>query len=169
MAEDLWNTSIESEGSGGGDFPVAAPGTYYFDTKHCVGKNYVPKPTSKIGKCAEIDLQLSFEAKDKNGKDVTVNVFDRLYSDPSTQWKMAAFAKCIGIYHKGITPKEILEALYTTRTGEAEIDVETYNGKERNVIKKYIPDNGGGDVKPSKPAKAAEPAKPIVDANDLPF
>ena len=93
----IWDTAMKSEVTN--EYPVVQPGEYEFQVEKATGKEYTPKPTSKIGRCAEIDLQLRVDTP--TGE---VRVFDRLYSDPTTIWKMTAFAKCIGVFSEGMTP-----------------------------------------------------------------
>jgi hypothetical protein len=113
------------------------------------GKEYTPKPTSKIGKCAVISLQLRIETPKGD-----VRVFDRLYSDPTTIWKMTAFAKSIGVFKPGMTPGDLLKAA-EEGIGRAYIKLipATSLYPEKNEVGRYI--------EMEKPEK--------VDNKDLPF
>lgn len=135
MANDIWNVAFtgKEDTSGGGDYPVANPGKYEFEVVKATLKEYTPKAGSKIPRCAELDVQLKFEGI-AEGKDV--NVFDRLYFAEKTIWKAAAFAKCIGVFKEGMTPKDLMNAC-AKEIGMAEIGVREYNGKKQNDIKKY--------------------------------
>ena len=116
------------------DFPTLPAGRYQFEVTKVTGKEYLPKLGSKIGKCAEIDVQLRVEG---DGKEVTV--FDRLYSDPKTVWKMTAFAKCIGIFEPGMTPGQVLRKS-TGNIGTADFSFReaTSMYPARNEVKTYI-------------------------------
>lgn len=126
---DIWDAALPEEVK---EFKVAKPGTYTFQVERAIAKEYTPKPTSKIKRCAEIDVQLRVETDDGD-----VMVFDHLYSDPSTVWKMTAFAKCIGIFQPGMTPGMLMRKC-DQGIGRAEIGVREYNGRTSNEVKSYI-------------------------------
>lgn len=130
----IWDTEMNDEVTVKSDFPVAEPGEYIFQVEKAVGKEYTPKPTSKIGKCAVISLQLRIETP--NGD---VRVFDRLYSDPTTIWKMTAFAKSIGVFRKGMTPGDVLRSA-EAGIGKAYIKLvpATKEYPEKNEVGRYI-------------------------------
>ncbi len=134
------------------EFPTLPEGTYAFEVEKVTGKEYQPKLGSKIGRCAEIDLQLRVEG---NGQDV--RVFDRLYSDPKTVWKMTAFSKCVGVFEEGMTPGQLLRKAEGA-IGKAHVILRpAANGYQaRNEIKAYLP-------QPQAP-KAKE-----TRSDDLPF
>ena len=126
------------------DYPVLEPGIYEFEVVNSKLKEYFPKPTSKIGHCAQLDVRLQINDR--------FNVFESLFFDPNTAWKVAKFAKSIGLYHAdGVGPAE-LDKNCVGKIGEAEIVVEEYNGRKRNRVKTFI-----------------EKKEPVVSADDLPF
>ncbi|MBQ9046780.1 MAG: hypothetical protein IJ120_02660 [Solobacterium sp.] len=127
---DMWDNTLPEETEQ--EHIVLKPGTYTFQVVTATGKIYEPKPTSRIGRCAQIDLRLRCES------DRDVTVFDSLYADPSTAWKLTAFAKCIGVYHQNMTPRELLKEC-EGGIGQVNLIVEEYNGKKRNRVKQYIP------------------------------
>ena len=124
------------------EYPVLDPGVYEYEVVKTTLKEYHPKPTSKIGHCAQLDVQLRI--KDK------YNVFESLFFDPSTAWKAARFAKSVGLYVDGISPIE-LDKKAVGCIGEAEFIIEEYNGKKRNRVRTYIE------------------KKSVVKDDDLPF
>lgn len=146
----IWDETInDNTSSERREYPVLPEGRYQFEVVKVTGNEFQPRVGSKIGKCAEIDVQLRVE-----GKDQDVNVFDRLYSDPRTIWKMTAFAKCIGIFEAGMTPGQILRKSEGC-IGQADITLRpaTDEYPARNEVKSYI-----------VPAAKAAPEK-----DDLPF
>lgn len=145
----IWDEKIKDNNNNQeNEYPTLPEGTYEFQVVRVTGKEYLPKPGSKIGRCAEIDLQLRVEG------DHDVHVFDRLYSDPKTIWKMTAFAKCIGVFEEGMTPGQLLRKC-DGGIGNAHIILRpASNGyAERNEVGKYLP-------KENKEQK---------DTEDLPF
>lgn len=129
---DIWGTTLTAGEEQTGEYPVLPAGTYTFEVENIVGKEYTPKPTSKIGHCAQIDLRLRCE-----GPATDVRVFESLFSDPNTIWKMTQFAKCIGVYYEGMTPRDLLKAA-EGGIGKANLIIEEYNGKKRNRVKAYL-------------------------------
>lgn len=130
MSNSIWDATLPEDAGG---YKVAKPGKYTFQVEKVTAKEFNPKPTSKIrSKCAEIDLQLRVETPDGD-----VTVFDRLYSDPSTIWKMTAFAKSIGVFKSGMTPGMLMRQCQDG-IGQVEVGVREYNGKEQNEVKGYI-------------------------------
>lgn len=129
----IWETQI-TDNTTERNFPVAKPGEYVFEVEKATGKEYNPKPTSKMKRCAEIDLQLRVETPEGD-----VRVFDRLYADPSTLWKMTAFAKCIGVFRSGMTPGDLLK-VSTGAVGKAYIKLNPATAQygERNEVGRYI-------------------------------
>lgn len=159
MAQNFWDQKLNDDGQDH-DFPVADPGVYEFEVSKCEAKNYTPKPGSKIGACGMFHVTLRVEAK-VDGKDKDVNVFDNLYADPSTQWKIVQFAKCIGVWEPDMTLGTLAKRI-EGGIGKVEIGLHEYNGKTSNEVKSYIvPD------KDKEYDKAAD-ASPI-GADDLPF
>lgn len=148
----IWDTELVDDGQDH-SYPVADPGVYQFEVVDFKANEYKPKPTSKIGECAEFQLRLRVEAK-VDGKDKDVNVFDRLYSDKSTIWKIVQFAKSVGIYTDGMTLKEFYKKAPGT-IGTVEIGQRTYNGKLQNEVKSYV-----------VPEKEETP---VINDDDLPF
>lgn len=121
------------------EYPVSLPGTYQFEVMNSIAKEYNPKPGGKIEKCAQLNVRLRVEGLDENGKAIDVTVFDNLFSAESTSWKMVAFAKAIGIYHPGMTPKE-LHANCVGEIGTVDIKVgKDLKGFKRNEVVAYIP------------------------------
>lgn len=120
------------------EFPTLPAGRYQFEVVKVTGKEYQPRAGSKIGRCAELDLQLRVEGE---GKEVTV--FDRLYSDPKTIWKMTNFAKCIGVFKAGMTPGQLLRAA-ETNIGWADFTLTpaTNEYPARNEVKAYVVPEG---------------------------
>ena len=113
------------------EFPVLDPGIYEFEVVKTTLKEYHPKPTSKIGHCAQLDVQLRINDK--------YTVFESLFFDPTTSWKAAKFAKSIGLYNEkeGVSPIE-LDKKAAGMIGNAELMVEEYNGRKRNRVRTYI-------------------------------
>lgn len=137
----FWDTPIKSEPKKS-EYKVAKEGTYEFQVERVTGKEYVPGPSSKIGRCAEIDLQLRVETPEGD-----IRVFDRLYSDPLTIWRMTAFAKCVGIFAEFMTPGDLLNKANGT-IGKAFIKYVPAKGEwaEKNEVGRYLepetaPDN----------------------------
>lgn len=128
----IWDVKLNNDTKN--EYPVAKPGEYEFEVENVTGKEYTPSATSKIGKCAEIDLRLRVETPEGD-----VRVFDRLYSDPTTVWKMTAFAKSIGIFQEGMTPGDVLRKAHG-QIGKAFIKVTPANERysERNEVGRYI-------------------------------
>lgn len=145
---DIWDVPMKDDAVQENDFPVLPEGTYEFQVESASGRQYQPKPGSKIGVCAEIDVRLRVEGK---GQDV--RVFDRLYADPRTIWKMTAFAKCIGVFTPGMTPGDLMRKA-EGQIGTAHIILRpaTSEYPARNEVKAYI-------------AKQTE----LPDAEELPF
>ena len=144
----IWDAELKDTQEESREYPTLPEGTYEFEVMNVTGKEYQPKPGSKIGRCAEIDIQMRVEG---NGQEVTV--FDRLYSDPRTVWKMTAFAKCVGIFSDGMTPGQLLRKANGT-IGKAHFTLRpaTNEYAARNEVKAYI---------------AQEPKK--VESDELPF
>lgn len=130
----IWETRLTDDATQNNSYKVAKPGEYVFQVEKATGKEYTPKLTSKIKKCAEIDLQLRVETPEGD-----VRVFDRLYSDPTTIWKMTSFAKCIGVFRSGMTPGDLLKAC-NGAIGKAYIKLSpaTAQYAERNEVGRYI-------------------------------
>lgn len=147
----IWDTPIKEEESQEREYPVLEPGKYDFEVIDVQPKEYIPRATSKIGRCAQIDIRLRVEG------DQDVNVFEKLFSDPKTAWKMNQFAKSIGIYSDGMTPGDIIKRAKGC-IGKAEFDLEEYNGKKRNTVKAYI-----------EQKQEAAPSASAIDNEDLPF
>lgn len=145
----IWDVQLTGDEQSSNDYPVAKAGTYEFDVVDCKLVEYKPKEGSKIPNCAELDVQLCFEGI-ADGKDVTV--FDHIYFAPNTVWKATTFAKCIKVFTKGMTPKDLANVC-TGNIGKAVLEVHEYNEKKSNRVKKYL---------------FEEEEKPI-DPNDLPF
>lgn len=179
--KSIWDEEVFDDGEDH-TFPVADPGTYSFEVVDLKASEYIPGPNSKIGRCASFNLRLRVEAK-VDGKDKEVNVFDRLYSDHSTSWKIKQFAKCVGIWHDKMTLREFLKKAPGT-TGTAEIGQRTYNGKLQNQVNNYIdPDEAeekkeraeiAAASKKRKAEKEAEKKSDIsasidISDDDLPF
>lgn len=121
------------------EYPVSLPGTYQFEVMNSIAKEYNPKPGGKIEKCAQLNIRLRVEGLDENGKAIDVTVFDNLFSAESTSWKMVAFAKAIGIYHPGMTPKELHDNC-VGEIGTVDIKVgKDLKGFKRNEVVAYIP------------------------------
>ena len=154
MTENIWETSLPESNESEHDYPVADPGTYAFEVKEATGKKYTPGQNSKIPECAEIDVVLRVEAK-VNGENKDVNVFDRFYAAEKTAWKMTAFAKSIGVYHKGMTPADLLKNCQNY-IGVCTIGVHDYNGKKSNEVKSYEKKETVGEAQ-------------STSASDLPF
>lgn len=150
----VWDVQMKSDTAKKNEYPVAKPGEYEFQVEKALGKVFKPGPGSKIGQCAEIDLQLRVETPEGD-----VKVFERLYSDPICIWKMTAFAKCIGIFFENMTPGDVLKRA-EGEIGRAKIKLipATTQYPEKNEVETYIE-----KAKPA-PAKKAED-----DFEDLPF
>ena len=127
----IWDEPIKDNGQEN-EYPVLPAGTYSFEVRDASGEEYTPTATSKIKtRCAQINIKLRCEGE----QDVTV--FDRLYSAENTAWKITQFAKCIGIYHEGMTPKEVIDKSIG-EIGKCKLEVHEYNGKKSNRVKEYI-------------------------------
>lgn len=140
---NIWDTKLVDDGEDH-SYPVADPGTYSFEVEDFKASEYKPKPTSKIGPCAEFNLTLRVEGK-VNGENKDVKVFDRLYSDPATAWKITQFAKCVGIFHDGMTLREFYKKAPGT-IGKVKIGQRTYNDKLQNEVKEYIVPDDKADL-----------------------
>ncbi len=116
-------------------YPTVPAGEYEFEVVDSKGKEYQPKPGGKLKHCAEIDLRLQIKTADGT----KVNVFDRLYSDPSTQWKMTAFAKSIGIYEENMTPRAFLNVVGEKGKAFIKLKPATNEYPARNEVGKYLP------------------------------
>lgn len=133
----IWDVTLNDDANASnntGDYPVAPAGDYEFTVMNVVAKEYKPKPTSKIPNCAELDVQLKIKGGSADGKDVTV--FDRLYFAPSTMWKAVAFAKCIDVFHSGMSFKELQNGC-VGEVGRFKVSVREYNGKKSNQVDTY--------------------------------
>lgn len=129
---NVWDVTLEDTQNSTNNYPVLPAGVYEFQVEKVTGKEYVPKPGGKMGRCAEIDLQLRIDTPEREFR-----VFDRLYSDPTAKWKMTKFAKCIGVFREGMTPAELLKAAKDA-IGNCEIGIHQYQGKDQNGVKEYI-------------------------------
>lgn len=116
------------------EYPIAPAGVYDFTVTNVTAKEYKPKPNSKIPNCAELDVRLTIKGGSADGKDV--NVFDRLYFADSTMWKAIAFAKCIGVYHSGMSFKELQNGC-VGEAGKFKVSIREYNGKKSNQVETY--------------------------------
>lgn len=152
---NIWETPLNG---GGGDYPVLPAGIYEFTVKSAIGAEYKPKPGGKIGHCAQIKLTLIAEGIGTNGKEITVNVFENLYSDPNYEWKMTAFAKSTGIWHEEMTPADVMNRAQGM-TGTALLKIGEWNGRKRNEVERFI-------VPETAPAAETEVE---VTNDDLPF
>lgn len=131
----IWDTPLTGDTSGG--FRILPPGEYEFTVKSAIGAEHKPKPGGKIGHCAEIKLTLIVEGKDTKGRESSVLVFDNLYSDPKTQWKMNAFAKTTEMWHDGMTPWELTQS--AGAIGRCRLIIGQDNkGRDRNEVDRYI-------------------------------
>ncbi len=129
----IWDAKMD-DSERKSEFPVAQPGEYTFQVEKVVGKEYEPKPGGKIGRCAEIDVRLRVETPEGD-----VRVFDRLFADPLTIWKMTAFAKSIGVFKTGMNPGQLLRVA-EGEIGQAYIKLIPANGQypEKNEVGRYI-------------------------------
>lgn len=143
---DIWD--VELSGNETNEYPVLPEGKYNFTVKNAVAKEYLPNENSKIERCAEIDLTLEVVS---GGTKYTV--FDKLFFAEKTVWKVTSYTKCIGIFFKGMKPKDVY-TMSIGEKGEAVIGIKTYNGKKSNTVKEYI-------EAPSNPLE--------IDNGDLPF
>lgn len=134
----VWDKPLSGDTSGG-EYPLLAPGEYEFTVKSAVGAEYKPKPGAKLGHCAQIKLTLIMEGKSTKGKEISANVFDNLFSDPTTEWKMTAFAKSTGIWHDAMTPWDVTQRA-EGMTGRATIRIGEFNGNKRNEVVRYLYD-----------------------------
>lgn len=133
---DIWTTPLSGETDSGG-FRILPAGEYEFTVKSAVGAEYNPGPNSKIGHCAQIKLTLIIEGKDTRGRESEVHVFDNLFSDPRTQWKMNAFAKATDIWREGMTPWDLTMA--AGAIGRCRLIIGQDNkGRDRNEVDRYI-------------------------------
>lgn len=144
MANNLWDAPLEEEQG----FRLAKEGTYDFEVIEVTGKNYTPKPGSKMPPCAEIDVTLRVETPEGD-----VRVWDRLYS---ANRRMTEFAKCIEVFQPGMTPGQLLRACNGC-IGKAKIGIEpaTAQYKAKNRVVEYL-----------APVKEA---KKEARSDDLPF
>ncbi len=150
----VWDKPLSGDTSGG-EFPLLNPGEYEFTVKSAVGAEYRPKPGAKLGHCAQIKLTLVVEGKSTKGKEISVNVFDNLFSDPTTEWKMSAFAKSTGIWHDAMTPWDVTQRA-EGMIGRAVLRIGEYNGNKRNEVVRYLYED-------------KEPQEALVTGDDLPF
>lgn len=132
----IWDTPLSGDTSGG-EYPLLPAGVYEFTVKSATGAEYKPAPGKKLGHCAQIKLVLTFEGKSTKGKEILVDIYDNLYSDPSVQWKMAAFAKSTAIWHDAMTPWDVTQRA-PGMTGRAALRIGEYNGRKRNEVARYL-------------------------------
>lgn len=146
----IWDAKLEDTQESH-DYPTLPAGEYFFEVVKASGKEYEPKPGGKLKRCAEIDLQLRIETE----SGTVVTIFDRLYSDPQTLWKMTAFAKCIDVFRPGMTPGDLLRASQGC-FGKAFVKLRpaTDQYAAKNEIGKYI---------------AHEPVPDTTTSENLPF
>lgn len=116
--------------------PVAVPGEYEFTVAGIEGKTYPGKPGG-MGECAWLVARLIVDGKDERGRDLEVTVFENLFNDPKTEWKMLDFAKAVEIYHDGITAMEIMTRA-EGMIGKAKFIADEWNGKKRNKVDRFI-------------------------------
>lgn len=152
---NIWETPLRGDT---GEYPVLPAGVYEFTVKSAIGAEYKPRPGGKLGHCAQIKLTLIFEGKGTNGKEISVNVFENLFSDPSQEWKMSAFAKSTGIWHEDMTPADVMNRAQGM-TGTAQLRIGEWNGRKRNEVERFIV---------PETAPAAETEVEITN-DDLPF
>lgn len=131
MANNMWDQGLP-ETQEQTEYKVLPSGTYVFEVVKATGKEYNPKPGSKMPKCPMIELRLRVE-----GKEYDATVFENLYGAPSTIWKATQFAKSISIYTNGMTFGQLLRRSEGC-IGKAEVKVEEYNGRKRNRIDRFI-------------------------------
>lgn len=152
---NIWEKPLSGDG---GDYPVLPAGTYEFTVKNAIGAEYKPKPGGKIGHCAQIKLTLIAEGKGTNGKEISVHVFENLYSDPNYEWKMTAFAKSTGIWFADMTPADVMNRA-PGMTGTVLLKIGEWQGRKRNEVERFI-----------VPEPAPEEETEIeVTNDDLPF
>ena len=168
--ENIWEKKLGGEEDlESGDYPVLPEGTYDFEVASCEGKAHEAKPGGKIGYCAEIDLRMVVKHEGRQ-----ISVFDRLYSDPKTAWRMRQFARCIGITEDEISPSDVLRE-GRDGAGRFYVGIREYNGRQQNEVKTYYAQEQKEDPAPA-PAKTTvkrsrkAPEAPVSqDPDDLPF
>ena len=179
MADSFWDAPLSNEEERDNDFPVLPEGRYDFEVRKATAKIHEAKPGGKIGRCGQIDLELLVEGATAEGRDVTVHVFESLYTASSTAWKMTAFAKSIGIWRDGMTPGELVRECLGC-VGIADLYLDEYNGQTRNKVKSFVSRQSTSAPAKTEAPKAAAPARrkkapqmpaaPVtVDSDDLPF
>lgn len=134
-----WNTPITAtpeDEQKTGDFPVAVPGKYEFTVRGIAGKQF--PGSEKTAACPMLTLDLVVDGKDERGRDLEVRVFENIMVNEKNRWKLVGFAKCVDIYHDGITPAEIMKQ-GVGRIGKADFGIREYNGSKYNNIKHFHP------------------------------
>ena len=150
---NIWNTRLPKDDQQAQEYEILPAGTYDFEVGNIEAKAHEAKPGGKIGYCAELDLRLEVQHNNK-----TAYVFDRLYSDPLTAWRMKQFAACVGIdVTDELTPGDVYREA-KARGGRFTVGVREYNGKKQNEVKAYL-----------KPEPAKEPKAEVISNDDLPF
>lgn len=131
-----WDTPMTAtaEDDAHGDFPVAVPGKYEFTVRGITRKQF--EGSAKTAPCPLLVLDLVVDGKDEKGKDLEVRVFENLFVNEKSKWKLLQFAKCVDIYHDGITPAEIMKQ-GVGRIGKADFIIDEYNGTKRNKVKRF--------------------------------
>ena len=133
----VWDTPITADAAGVQEYALIPPGIHEFTVESSVGHEYKPGPDSKIGHCAQIKLTLIVEGTDTKGRPARVKVFDNLFSDPKTLWKMYGFARAIGSWREGLTPWDLTQS--AGAIGKAQLIIEKgRDGVDRNKVKTYI-------------------------------
>ena len=144
---NVWTKPLSGETSEGGGYSLMPPGEHEFTVEASTGHEYKPGPDSKIGHCAQIKLTLIIEGTDTKGKSARVKVFDNLFSDPKTEWKMTGFAKAIGSWREGITPWDLTQS--AGAIGRAVLGIEKdRNGIDRNKVIRYLEPEPDPDQEP---------------------
>lgn len=139
-------------------FPIAPAGIYPFEVLEATEK------TAKTGN-AMIGLKLRIFGEEQ------YTVFDNLVFTQSAAWKITEFMRAVG-YEVPTGTDAALEAYQCLgKTGEAQIGVRSYEGRDQNTVASYLASGVANPLPTKEPApakaKALEPAE-IAD-DDLPF
>lgn len=79
------------------------------------------------------NLQIDLTLRTEDGG----TVFDTLYLNAATQWKLVQFAKSIKAFHDGITAEELCH-IAEGRTGNVEISTCVLNGNTFDKVDAYL-------------------------------
>lgn len=148
----------EIEGSGQSFDPVPA-GEYGFKVLSMERQQH--NGSDKMGPCPVAKVEISLDDPRET------HVFDRLFLNRKTMWKIVAFFNAIGLHDpKDEAPFRPDWTRIYGRTGRVRIGVREYNGNKYNEVKSWLePKRSSGAAQPApQPVAAQAPYAPPQSA-----